>query len=539
MYKVDFLENLKQNLVDTTVDELADFIVYLAKLLPNNLYSDVLAWFEQENTATSRANIDTKNLFDEIERLFNEIEDGRYEFEWDFDNDYGYYSDYYEDYEGDELIDKNGLGRHLTVLIPKIMNVANNEQYDEACQLFSQLFSISVYNDYGEDITIEQLFEYDLIQLDYRAVLLTYAHAILMCKQGVQRVNLLFGIVFGEQDFKLEPVLKFGSTPIPDETQFFRDWLEYLRNREVDKYRIKNRNSLLIDALTTSGGINALRNFVAEYGIKYAEVVFKLIELDIIAENFDQAVTTIKKAFTEIDGIDPNKTQLADYLIRIARITNDQANLRLGTIEGFKASLRLEYYGEIHTWQDADLIKEMLDYLDIHAKKDDFHYYCINFLNGNHELVWNECVMDTSALGWSNSLKGFMFPLFLATITKDSCGVLTTDMVNQLGNRLGYVQFAELLSDSKPILTDDRYQEYSKWCENQIGLRVDAIVTNQHRGAYDRAAELIVAMGEILMTNYNEPTGMNYILKFKQAYPRHNAFQRSLRENLALIGRAF
>jgi len=41
------------------------------------------------------------------------------------------------------------------------------------------------------------------------------------------------------------------------------------------------------------------------------------------------------------------------------------------------------------------------------------------------------------------------------------------------------------------------------------------------------------------MTNYNEPTGMNYILKFKQAYPRHNAFQRSLRENLALIGRAF
>ena len=536
MYKVDFLENLKQNLVDATADELVDFVVYVAKLLPSELYHDALAWFQQDISVDKEAKTETADLFAEIERLSSEIEEGGYEFHWDFDN-YGYY-DYGDDADGDELVDVNGLGREITKLIPQIMKVAQNEQYEEAYQLFSQLFSLSVSNDYGDDIDIEQLFDRNLIRLDYHEVLNIYAYVVLVSKRGKERAKILYEII-DNSNFKIEAVLKSGTTSIGDETEFYQEWIEYLCDLEIDKYWVKNRDNLLIDALTSSGGINALRSFVAEHGMKHANVVFKLLQADIQNENFFQAVETIKKGFNEINGIDDNKTKLADYLIAIARKSNDELLLKEGIIEGFKSSLQLEYYGEIHAWQDVDLIREMLDYLEVHVGKSDFHYFCIHFLNGNHELIWNECVKDTMSLGWSHSLKGFIFPLLLVAITKDELGILTTDMVNYRGNQLRYVQFAELLTNSKLVLTDSQNQEYSKWCENQIGLRVDAIVTNQHRGAYDRAAKLIVAMGEILMTNYNEQTGMNYILKFKQTYPRHNSFQKSLRENLALIGRKF
>jgi len=545
MYKLDFLEALRKKIENKSVDELKEVVTYLAKQLPSGLYVEVLSWFELDEEKVEKvAKLETATLFAEIAKLHDAIEEGGYSFRWHFDN---YYHDYYDDDSDDELIDENGLGRTLGVLFQKVMKIAHNDQYAEAYELFNQLFSISVYDDdYGNEITVEELFEHDLISIPYVDTIYLHAHCVLMSKHGTERARALFNIIsthyYNYEDFMLEDVMKIGAKPIPAEDEFYQEWINYLKNHPADEFRM--RDAFLIDALTHSGGIGALQRFVNENGMLYANVVFKLLQLNIQTENFVQAVDTIKSGFKELNSVDGNRRKLADYLIEIAKKLDDKSYLKEGIIEGFKSSLRLKYYGEIHAWQDVELIRELLEYLEIHWSKESglstkFDYYCIQFLNGNYNQFWNECAKDLDLLGWSSSLKGILFPLFLAMLTKGELGKITSILVEQLGKQLDCHGLIDILTLSTKELPNEEHREYLKWCENQVKLRVEAIVGGKKRGAYERASQLIVAMGEVFMSIEGEHAGINYIHKFKLAYPRHNAFQKCLREDLLLIEKQF
>ena len=534
MYKVDFLEALREKIKDKSTDDLKSLVIQLAKQLPSNLYVEVLSEFDSKSEKVKKIEIETTNLFTEIEELCEEIEDGHYTFDWHFGHDY------YD--EEDELIDEDGLGKKLNSLFQKVIKIAQNEQYEEAYELFGQLFSISVYNEY-DDITVEQLFDEGLISTSYSHTLYTYAHCALMCKRGAERASALFNIVL-DINFNLEDLLKFGAELIPDEETFYQEWIEYLKNRVADARG--KRDIFLIEALTNSGGINSLRRFVTENGMLYPDVVFKLLQLDIQDEDFIKAVETIKKGFKEMVQIDKHRIKLADYLIEISKKTDNEAYFKEGIIEGFKSSLDLKYYVEIYNLQDSKLTFEMLEYLEANKKEEivnPFDYYCIQFLNGNYSQVWNECAKDLNPLGWSGyysagSLKGRMFPLFLALLTKGKLGKVTLNLLKQMRYDLNHSDFIYALTSSMKELSDEEYREYLSWCKSQIKLRVDAIVGGGKRKSYEKASALIVAMGEVLMANYGELTGINYIREFKLAYPRHSAFQKCLRDDLLLIGKS-
>ena len=63
-----------------------------------------------------------------------------------------------------------------------------------------------------------------------------------------------------------------------------------------------------------------------------------------------------------------------------------------------------------------------------------------------------------------------------------------------------------------------------------------AIVSNQHRGSYNKASALIVAMAEVIEQEENELIAMSYVRSFKKMFPRHNAFIKCLRNDLEQIG---
>ncbi len=58
-------------------------------------------------------------------------------------------------------------------------------------------------------------------------------------------------------------------------------------------------------------------------------------------------------------------------------------------------------------------------------------------------------------------------------------------------------------------LTRAQEEFYLKWCKNEIGRRVDAIVSNQHRGSYHKAAGLLVAMAETLANREEKQEGID------------------------------
>jgi hypothetical protein len=77
-------------------------------------------------------------------------------------------------------------------------------------------------------------------------------------------------------------------------------------------------------------------------------------------------------------------------------------------------------------------------------------------------------------------------------------------------------------------LDNEQEEFYLKWCRDEIGRRVDAIVSNQHRGSYHKAAGLLVAMAETLADRGEKQDGMGFIEKYKNKYSRHTAFKREV-----------
>ena len=70
--------------------------------------------------------------------------------------------------------------------------------------------------------------------------------------------------------------------------------------------------------------------------------------------------------------------------------------------------------------------------------------------------------------------------------------------------------------------------EYVRWAE-QIGLRrVDAIVSNLYRGAYERAATILVALAERLTAEGRCREGLELVEEYRAKYNRHSAFKAEL-----------
>jgi hypothetical protein len=71
----------------------------------------------------------------------------------------------------------------------------------------------------------------------------------------------------------------------------------------------------------------------------------------------------------------------------------------------------------------------------------------------------------------------------------------------------------------------------NSWCIMAAENRISAIVSNQHRRAYDRAALLTVACTDAL--KFIKPIeAVKFFEGIKNKFPRHSAFQAELREHV-------
>ena len=549
MYKVDFLKALTDKISNMSAEELSSFILKFAETMPSENYLKVLSLLEDiteinQSVVTPDVELTTEinEISTEIDEIFAEIADNLYEFSWHFDdNDYYDYHDDYTDESEEELVDENGLSKRLSDLFEKVIKLGDNGFYEDAYHLFERLMSVEIASEY-ETVTVMHLFEYDLMKLSYEKALCYHVHSAIRHLTKTLRAEAVYKLItynefYSLKNFTIDAILKCMNTPVPDIEEFYTEWIDFLSNLDSGNHRL--RDELLIDALTSSGGINALQQFVENEGMSYPEVVFKKVRLDIENENFDSGVETIRKGFDELEGLVCEKRKrLADYLLVIAKAVDCQDYFKEGTIEGFKSSLRLSYYAEIHQWQDVELVQEMLIFLEANVAEKDFDYFGIQFLNGQCEEMWRTCLKDKNVLGWSDyghfsgSLKGQLFPLLLALLTKGDLGKVTARLVDEKARQVGVSNFSELVSTVERNLSQQTYNEYLKWCQSQIKSRMDEIIGKQRRSSYGKVSALIVAMGEVLASNEGLLVGNEYIRVMKSAYSRHNSFQRCVKEDL-------
>jgi hypothetical protein len=90
--------------------------------------------------------------------------------------------------------------------------------------------------------------------------------------------------------------------------------------------------------------------------------------------------------------------------------------------------------------------------------------------------------------------------------------------------------YAEQLAQVQ--LKPDQHERFLAWCLKVMHERVNAIVGNQHRGSYGKAAVLTAACAETLRLRGDAAAASVLVSEVRNRFPRHRAF-------LADLGSAF
>lgn len=160
-------------------------------------------------------------------------------------------------------------------------------------------------------------------------------------------------------------------------------------------------------------------------------------------------------------------------------------------------------------------------------------------LGGRYEKVFEMC-KGKGLLGWSSSdnPQPVFVTFLMIVLSKEErhAKILYKQWDAAIGNT-SYSASKEYIEKYRTIvgfikdslrLTREQENFYLKWCIETIGGRIDAIVSNKHRGSYHKAAELLVAMAETLANREEKQEGMQLIESYRSKYPRHLAFKKEV-----------
>lgn len=79
-------------------------------------------------------------------------------------------------------------------------------------------------------------------------------------------------------------------------------------------------------------------------------------------------------------------------------------------------------------------------------------------------------------------------------------------------------------------LKPDQQERFLAWCLKVMHERVNAIVGNQHRGSYDKAAVLTAACAETLRLRGGPAAAGALVNEVRDRFPRHRAFLAELKK---------
>lgn len=169
----------------------------------------------------------------------------------------------------------------------------------------------------------------------------------------------------------------------------------------------------------------------------------------------------------------------------------------------------------------------------------------MQLMAGRLEDALDEC-HDAGSLGWSYGETGVLFGGVLCALTAHAGpATIVQELLKRytaggshrfdrydLEPREGKDEVTRevLLGLSSVGLSRDRKQELLVWAERLGCQRVEAIVSSQSRGAYDRAAQVLGALAECRVCMKTEGEAASLVREFVQVkFPRHTAFRKEVK----------
>ncbi len=367
----------------------------------------------------------------------------------------------------------------------------------------------------------------------------------------------------------LNDLIQFSGQPLPDQDRFLQDWIMFLRQQnggDIDAW--------LREAIRLAQGTRGLEELARAEGTKRPRAFLDWLAALQAEQKPREVLTTAEFALQTLPAQLPIRAAIADYLCAAAATCDEQVLLREGRWEAFTAKpslVRLLDLSEPEADRAArtQLLRQAAQYAKEYLAQPPRHEEMVlGERDGLESAAWVErsllahayllsqqwnqaqaLASQEQVLGWSNSnsAQGLVVPFFLAALSEKQSTVLPVNVAlvwqPALENSAGYA-FRRLSKENAIFgrleqvyrdlmvhisLPPDQQEQFLTWCIEIAKRRVSAIVSNQHRGSYDKAALLTAACAEVLQRRGRKQAGDELLNEVRERFPRHRAFQTELK----------
>ena len=585
-----FWEALEKRLAACSADELRVILRGMAQATPpaqRHVFLEQLK--PAKGAAASRQHkLSQDELLDDIDDLIQDIQaaagdgdDGDEDAE-----DRDEYDEWGSDYGGGYYDDEDSLGPHhvfvepLTALFERVRALFDQGNLALARDAYQKLFveALQLEDEYGRGVRPEDLAGVDLGESRGR-----YLRAVYETATPKMRPHRLLGQMqqtrgwLAERRPTLTDLIEISPAPLPDQAPFLAAWIAALR-----KAKGADADAWLREAVRLAHGTAGLAELAQTEGKQRPRAYldwFTALE----AEGQHQTVLTeAQAALKTLPSKLPIRASIADHLCVAAEQLADGEALRAGRWEAFAAKPTLVRLldlwdatpeGTARTRAMRRAAQHLTAYL-AHPPRSDLAFQPWvedqleapawvdkSALSHAHVLAGDlgsahELGAKQKVLGWSagDNPQGLVVPLFLVLLSGKPLNALPSNLKTLWRAALAISAGADsdwelddwaeadrtepalqkrlerLYAEHLPRLALSPAQQivFINWCLEVTRTRVKAIVGDQHRRSYGKAARLTAACAEVLRLRGEAEAARAFVDELRERFPRHRAFQGEL-----------
>jgi DNA primase large subunit len=552
-----YLNTIAEHCSALSTKELTGVIISLAKDVPT---SDRVQFLEKiESCLPGRKSAmvpeadpveqildDIEALKENIEERIDSIENGSY---WDDPDDWRY-DNYYD--EEPDYISEDQLNE-LESFFNSAEDLFMDDKLEDARKVYNDLFTLisyvkeNAYFSLGHEIDIREARArycrcvYDTLDTDKR--LDAFAEAMEIDGFSSHNEN-----EYDENYPLLQDVIDARPDEMADMELFLPAWKNVLATKEI-----KGRAAvLLLETVNRLEGIDGVSRLAKKW--KNNQPQGYLFWLNILKEKNDHK--GIVKVGTE--GLKALKQgrfreRVAEFIIDAAAKLNDTKMLLMGRRE--------RLFSRVNDQNLLDLVNQAIkqDARDKELGGVIKHFKSRKTMDDDQKTLYVKALLMAGQLhdafdmakkeksvGWSyHSNAGVVFGSVLSVLSDHSekADIIKTLLKKYANQRCIYSErfsvddeeaasfYEEIISGLKQKkITDTNKTKYLKWSEKIGKNRIEHIVSNKHRRAYARAAQVLGSLAEAYTTMGQKNKAVKILHKFyNEKYNRFSAFRREVK----------
>jgi hypothetical protein len=537
-------------------EELTDIIIGLAKDVPTSGRVEFLKKIElylpDRRSAVMAEAGPVEQILDEIEALkesieerIGSIEDGTY---WDGPGGWGddeYYDDD-PDYIGEDQV------QELESFFDDAENLFMNDRLEDAQTVYRALFGL--INDIKEDAYFSLGPERDIRESRAR-----YCRCVYETSDSDKKLDEFSAAMevdafdpYNENEYNEEyPMMQDVIDAKPGEMEGMKWFLPAWKKVLTAKGTNARPAVLLLETVNRLEGISGVSRQARKW--KNTQPQGYLFWLDILRKGNDQKgiILVSKEALKELKkgGF---RERVAEFMIGAAEESNDARHLLLGKRERFFSYMSdqnlLDLVGEAtkQTVRDKE-IDRVINFFKARKSLDEEKCLYVKALLMSGKLSTAvSMAKNEKSVGWSfGSSAGVVFGSVLSALADhpEKAGAIKTLLkgyansvsvysgrfsTDEATNTSFYDEIVKGLKQKKNM--ESQAAESLSWAEKIGKKRIDHIVSNKHRRAYERAAQVLGSLAEGYMA-MGEKGKAEKILRqyYSEKYNRFSAFRREVK----------